>query len=989
MKHDTMLKRAVLVLAVLICANGLYPQASDDGETPDPEVFELSPFVVNESRDIGYLASETLSGTRMSASVSDVASSITVLTKEFMDDLAATGVNDALEFVPNTSNEKGGLADDPLGNRLLFFDSYRVRGFRLDGGLTTNFLYTQIPNDIYNVQRLTFARGPNSILFGLGSPGGTTNQVTKRATFNDFAVAGLHLDSDERVRTVFEGNKELIKGKLAIKVALVRDDFKNHWNPSSNKSERFFGTVELRPTRRTTIRGSFETGSLENWRTVPWTASDYYTPWVEAGRPTVDTPASLVVQNPEPGLERLSNGNWFVVIGENGVASPVPMMNWRRMGRGQSPAIVNKQGLYSITDSDLLPLNANTLGGGLQIDIDFDDTILSVEHKLTKNWFIEATFNHQDVTRDVWNLVPANFSRVYADPNTVLPDGSMNPNFGMPYIESNQSTRFYVRWIIDTARVTSSYDLDLSNLLGTFGDQFLGLNRFAVLGEQRETEGIRPIFILHNTNPSPFGGPADIFAGANRVKHRYYLDLDKGIYGASPFAKDAPIVWGGDAMADNLPTPDERGLGLAWMPSFPSQLHTFERLTSGMFAMQNFWWQNRIITTFGLREDELRIWDGPVDKINNRFHENVFEIDPRDRYADLARDVEGRTKTKGIVFKATPWLALFYNESSSFEPVTAGFFDAYGDPLPNSEGDGTDFGIRLNLFDNKVFLSATYFETKLLNQRSGQVNGATNIIISSNANDIWRTVSEYEDNATYREAPYWVGGNGTYAGLIDSTSDGYELAVTANPTKEWRLYFSVARQENTQSNFGVKTKQYLDEYLSSVENNSEWMALDLSSENYAPGERTVADSVEDLKLARLRLASLEGAVDGRQPEWSFNMNTAYRFRPDTPLKGFTIGGNARWRDRIVVGYAENEFGAFETNRPFKSDDQWIMGAFVRYNRKLFNESVNWTIQLTVNNLLDDGLIEFEAMDDGKGNPEFVRWQLPRSRTFVLVNNFRF
>ena len=57
---------------------------------PASEVVELSPFEVNTSRDLGYVAENTLAGSRLNARLRDTAGSVAVLTKEFLDDLAIT-----------------------------------------------------------------------------------------------------------------------------------------------------------------------------------------------------------------------------------------------------------------------------------------------------------------------------------------------------------------------------------------------------------------------------------------------------------------------------------------------------------------------------------------------------------------------------------------------------------------------------------------------------------------------------------------------------------------------------------------------------------------------------------------------------------------------------------------------------------------------------------------------------------------------------------
>src|SRR5262249_46408186 len=73
--------------------------SSDDSRSG--EVVSLSPFeVVSETK--GYYASNTMSGTRFNSKIEDLASSITVVTKEQMSDFAMLDINDVFLYTANT-----------------------------------------------------------------------------------------------------------------------------------------------------------------------------------------------------------------------------------------------------------------------------------------------------------------------------------------------------------------------------------------------------------------------------------------------------------------------------------------------------------------------------------------------------------------------------------------------------------------------------------------------------------------------------------------------------------------------------------------------------------------------------------------------------------------------------------------------------------------------------------------------------------------------
>ena len=87
------------IMLALIVAGSSSINAQDDNEN---EIYELSPFAVDASEDTGYRATNTLAGTRIKTDLRDVASSISVYTKEFLDDIGASDTVDLLVYSTGT-----------------------------------------------------------------------------------------------------------------------------------------------------------------------------------------------------------------------------------------------------------------------------------------------------------------------------------------------------------------------------------------------------------------------------------------------------------------------------------------------------------------------------------------------------------------------------------------------------------------------------------------------------------------------------------------------------------------------------------------------------------------------------------------------------------------------------------------------------------------------------------------------------------------------
>ena len=99
MKHRIVPHRFVFLTAFVLLLAPLRAQSvaappNQPLKPADAELIELSPFVVNTSRDTGYQATSTLAGTRLNTPVNELAASISIYTKDLMDDLGATSSSD-------------------------------------------------------------------------------------------------------------------------------------------------------------------------------------------------------------------------------------------------------------------------------------------------------------------------------------------------------------------------------------------------------------------------------------------------------------------------------------------------------------------------------------------------------------------------------------------------------------------------------------------------------------------------------------------------------------------------------------------------------------------------------------------------------------------------------------------------------------------------------------------------------------------------------
>ncbi|MDX2187180.1 MAG: hypothetical protein SFV32_09625 [Opitutaceae bacterium] len=289
--------RALLIAALLSGAPLLVAQqtptptpvpASNPAATEnEEEIIELSPFVIEADKDRGYQATQTLAGTRIRTDLKDVGSSISVITKEFMNDVGGYNNQTVLGYSLNTEvsgargnfsagnrgGEEGRVLEGSFANQNA---NTRVRGLTAADN-TRNFFLSDIPWDGYNVSRVDLQRGPNAILFGLGSPAGVVNVATNTPTFRNNGNVQIMFDKWGTYRGSLDYNRVLIPKQLAVRFDVVSNNQKFQQKPAKLDDNRAFAAVRFAPAALNKdgnlleINANYEHGEIQaNWpRYIP------------------------------------------------------------------------------------------------------------------------------------------------------------------------------------------------------------------------------------------------------------------------------------------------------------------------------------------------------------------------------------------------------------------------------------------------------------------------------------------------------------------------------------------------------------------------------------------------------------------------------------------------------------------------------------------------------------------------------------------------
>jgi hypothetical protein len=245
----------------------------------DDDVVMLDPFTVT-TETLGYRTVDTLGGSRVRTDLADTAASLTVVNTRLMQDLNITKAEDLYVYTTNTevsgiSGNYSGLANRGFGigseaSRLTNpAGTNRMRGLSsMDNA--RNYMNSSIPWDGFNISRVDISRGPNSFLFGVGSPSGISNVSTNNALFDDSGSVEAHYGSYGSTRGSIDVNKVILENELAVRIDLVSDQRVYQQQPAFNDSKRVYAAVRYDPSflntssSHTKIEFNFESGEVDS-----------------------------------------------------------------------------------------------------------------------------------------------------------------------------------------------------------------------------------------------------------------------------------------------------------------------------------------------------------------------------------------------------------------------------------------------------------------------------------------------------------------------------------------------------------------------------------------------------------------------------------------------------------------------------------------------------------------------------------------------------
>lgn len=676
--------RATALVAGVVSVIGAISIASAQTTPPPPpgqataakDVTVLSAFEVTEQSGLGYRATKTLAGAGVAAEIRDLPSSISVLNREFMDDLMVTNIEELSTFFMSGEFEPAPEASISSGGAV------RMRG--IPTGNLRDGIYHPAILDSHAIDRVEILRGPNGFLYTGAGAGGNPNQVTKQALLKDAQTVRMLFGSYNLRRAELDVNRVVMnteRHKLAVRTSLAYQDADNRSNHSGRSFRGGLFTVNYRPFGGKTNINAVADYGKDMVVMSPKILSDQFSTSERTGATTaysLTTGGRTLI----PGL-----GLVYDTVGQRRTSGTNLALSDRSFIRPET----NFRGPDAYNDT------VNTSYG------------LTVDHRFTDTFSIQLTARRMEVKKATRTTIGSSQASIYKDVNPTLPNGAPNPYFN-EYYNEYVNREYYFKEPSTYYRAAAVYELKVPYMT----QRIIGAAHYHIYD---------PNFVSFSEFVDPRSGnfkgsytDAQTLAAYqanvtvqnnNRFYRRFYLRD-----GDAPHITNAAIIPGQSSYQRDI-TADGANGRLYWRDYWNQ---------GGSIGATGTYFKERLHSFVGWRSDSFERKTGSLfynvaqdSPTSPRQPAEVTSLDftlPSHPRQNPGTDVRGESVNYGLVFHAFKFMSLYanYAESVSLNVAAGGDGLIPGSTIPSPKGFGEDYGIRWLFLDGAIESNWTYYK---------------------------------------------------------------------------------------------------------------------------------------------------------------------------------------------------------------------------------------------------------------------------------------
>ncbi|MEO6245991.1 MAG: TonB-dependent receptor plug domain-containing protein [Opitutaceae bacterium] len=854
----------------------LAQKASDDAKAAGAIL--LTPFEVSTDKDVGYAAGNTLSGGRVDTPLAITPGSISVMTKEFMDDFNITNMNEAGSWTMGFDLGTSVPNSDP--SSISVYQNI-VRGApSTDNFPTRNGSINFGAADSYNTERYEFQRGPDTSMFGDGGPGGRQGSTSKRARFNS-ATAGFSLQGD-----TFGGHRATLdysKGwdRFGLRFNALNQNAPGFQDGTPKIKNAWTLNAVTKLGRNTHVIAEFE--RVSEWNNL-WsiTNGDAQSQWDSV---TVNNDNSALLANNNTnlnnaGLERMTvgangsaptmfvwnfatgdmqdyGGNQYRTRGINGAAIRIPYVGNRYLLAvpARRAAIPGIDKHFSAAPKDNVA------------DRDASTTSLNVEHRVG-NLFVRVGYVKNDFDNNtIWSNPSPNASII--DVNRLLPNGAPNPRFLRTFSDVEQNN-IYSQDAIREFYGLATYRFFVPKWWDYKQQMSLNLSDRETQSENRTSAWRR------TDNPAM----SDPFNNANRFFYRVYWGdprPDLGPVLSNPNGK-VPGRW---AYTDTVGNITDRAVQRAALTS------------------QSAFFNEKLALTVSYSRDKVEVKNLPrlaaglpgstgapdfKNLLGFTTAGNPFQR--KETASSIAYGIVAypfQTERLGFAKKFLSPLGFVFNYAENNQPPSSGvqnpLLDGTLPPLTHSET--RDLGLRYSIPGGKAYLTVSRYQTT---QRDNPAAFGS----AGDIANIWTNLGYTDPALTTTTA----GVGFAYSDPNSRRLEGWEVELTANPTRNITLNLNYSHPVSYIITESEDRKAYV------AAHRAEWEAGAKAAQGAVINGKTILDPT----LIQTALNNIDNSLNGlttgtlenNQVRHRVNLAGAYSFR-EGMLKGLRLNTGVQYR----------------------------------------------------------------------------------------------
>lgn len=437
-----------------------------------------------------------------------------------------------------------------------------------------------------------------------------------------------------------------------------------------------------------------------------------------------------------------------------------------------SPSVSDKS-VYDWTSVNLAAPNRlmdKTLTTNVALEQEFVNT---PQHLLVA----QVAFMREDSQRYQRNLTGiandnGQSGQLEIDPNEKLLDGTPNPYFLRPFIATDKPRTVSAPQKWDTYRAQLAYRLDLTGAKGLL--KWLGVENFTVYDEYKNQVSRQYSYredmvdnkawlqpgLYRSYQSSPAGTPANQVITSDLL--RYYVGDNSGNnveYAPQEFQLNNTynFVWG-RAATGTLPAvwnSEPTSLALSAADKSGGNANTLQVIKTVGAVMQSHLLSDNLVVTLGTREDRvyskfgnqtaagavllapdgmnfdwnfINAWQAGDYGYNSGKTTNVQFVLRPFRDLSFVKKLDQKGGAGGLLGDLIRGLSLNYNKANSFIAATPAQ-DLFLNRLPNPRGDDKSYGLGLDMFNGKLVVRVTRYDTIQKDIRNGDANTTAQRVI--------------------------------------------------------------------------------------------------------------------------------------------------------------------------------------------------------------------------------------------------------------------